>query len=370
MTGRSPPTHPLANALLALAAVASTLGVVEIGLRVAGYDPLGRFSQGRHRFLRSSANPELGYELVPNARGFAWHREIAINSHGFRDREHALEKPPGTRRIVAIGDSITFAGSMDTGFRFTERLEAQLRAAGRSVEVLNLGVGGYDTLDEVAVLVQKGLAFDPDLVILVFCINDLGVYSANLEMVQVLERYGWLIRRSRLAQLLTVRLDRLQLGSQLDVLNRDDVFRKRYAGRIARFRGDPALDEAIAKLLRLRAGLGRLPPFLGWYTSRPKLGRLRYGFERLQRVADRAGVPVLVVIVPFLDEGNQSRAYSLAYGMVAHEAERLGFEVLNLQGAFRREGLHRLREEDLMHPNADGHALMASELEELLRSRW
>jgi len=363
-------TRPLANGLLALAAVASALAVVEIGLRIAGYDPMGGFSQGRHRFLRSSANPDLSYGLVPGARGFAWNREMVINSHGFRDRERALEKPPGTRRIVVIGDSITFAGSMETPFRFTEQLEAQLRAAGQSVEVLNLGVGGYDTLDEVAVLEQTGLAFDPDLVLLVFCINDLGVYSANLEMLQVLERYGWLIRRSRLAQLLTVRLDRAQLGSQIDVLNRDEVLARNYAGRISPVSGDAALDEAIAELSRLRAGLDGLPPFLGWYTSRTKLGRMRYAFQRLERAASEAGVPVLALIVPFLNEGNQARAYSLAYGMVAHEAQRLDFEVLNLARAFRRRGLHRLREADLIHPNEDGHAAMASELREALGESW
>ena len=352
-----------------VAAVAGTLAVAEIGLRIAGYDPLGSHSGGRHRFLRSSAIPDLEYELVPGARGFAWGRDMAINSHGFRDRERALEKAAGTRRIVTIGDSITFAGAMDARSRFTERLEAQLRTAGQGVEVLNLGVGGYDTLQEAAVLEHKGLAFDPDLVLLVFCINDLGVYSANLDMVRALERYGRLIRRSRLAQLLMVRLDRIQLEDQLEVTNRDDVFRSRYEGRIAPVSGDPVLDEGIARLGLLRAGLGRLPLFLNWHTSRSKLGRLRYAFERMQRVAGEAGVPVLVLIVPFLGE-DQSEAYALAYGMVAHEAERLGFEVLNLHGAFRRRGLHRLRGDDFLHPNEDGHALMASKLEQALRDRW
>ena len=82
------------NALL-VAAVAGTLAVAEIGLRIAGYDPLGSHSGGRHRFLRSSAIPDLEYELVPGARGFAWGRDMAINSHGFRDRKRALEKADG-----------------------------------------------------------------------------------------------------------------------------------------------------------------------------------------------------------------------------------------------------------------------------------
>jgi hypothetical protein len=155
-------------------AVLLALAVVEMGLRIAGYDPLGRRSSGRHRFIRPSTNPDLRYELVPGARGLAWRRPVAINSHGFRDQEYTVEKAPGAFRIVVIGDSITFAGNLEAEQRFTEVLEARLLAEGRLVEVLNLGVGGYDTLDEVAFLEHVGIAFDPDLVVVAFCINDLG----------------------------------------------------------------------------------------------------------------------------------------------------------------------------------------------------
>ena len=79
---------------------------------------------------------------------------------------------------------------------------------------------------------------------------------------------------------------------------------------------------------------------------------------------------MLVTIIPYLGEGALGVAYVLAYGMVAHEAERLGFDVFSLRGAFRRRGFHRLREADLIHPNEAGHAVIASELEEFLGDRW
>ena len=79
-----------------------------------------------------------------------------IGFHGFRGRGVSLEKPTGTTRIVVIGDSISFAGPLREEERFTELLEQRLREQGREVEVLNLGVGGYDTPNEVVFLEQVG----------------------------------------------------------------------------------------------------------------------------------------------------------------------------------------------------------------------
>ena len=116
---------------VAITAIVLTLCAVEIGFRLWGYDPLESVFRGRHRYLRLSSDRDMGYELVPGVKGVGMHRLDGINSHGFRDREYALEKPGGTTRIVVIGDSITFAGRLEADARFTEVLEARLLAEGR-----------------------------------------------------------------------------------------------------------------------------------------------------------------------------------------------------------------------------------------------
>ena len=58
--------------------------LIEVGLRLAGYDPLGELRSdpdgARTLIVRESDNPDLVYELVPGAEGRAWGSRVAINS--------------------------------------------------------------------------------------------------------------------------------------------------------------------------------------------------------------------------------------------------------------------------------------------------
>jgi lysophospholipase L1-like esterase len=353
---------------LAVLAVAT---LAELALRTAGYDPLRELAGARHRFVQLVPDPDLQYGLLPDAVHRGKRVTIRINRHGFRDRNHALAKPPGTARLVVLGDSITFAASRPVEERFTEKLELLLRSPSRPVEVLNLGVGGYDVLNEVAFLEQVGLGFDPDWVVVAWCINDLGIHSLNLRTLRFLDQYGWWTRSSRLAQLFVVRAETLGLEEQFAEQNRDEVFRRIHAGRIAEVSDDGELRRLVAELEgQLRTSTRRADPgFLDWYTSDAKLGRLRYAFERLARITADRDLPVLVAMIPYLEEGQLGDAYRQAYALVEHEAARVGFDVLNLRDAFLRYGLERVRTRNWLHPNAEGHELIASELHRHLRDR-
>src|SRR5262250_3032485 len=82
------------------------------------------------------------------------------NSLGLRNRE--LEpKKPGTRRILFLGDSLIFSGETSSGELYTAVLEHRLnsRSGGRNVpvEVINAGVPGYTTYQELEFLKIYGL---------------------------------------------------------------------------------------------------------------------------------------------------------------------------------------------------------------------
>jgi lysophospholipase L1-like esterase len=121
-------------------------------------------------------DPRLSFAHVPNRSTFLMGAPVEINSQGLRDREYSQAKPPGVFRILMLGDSTTFGWGVreeDTAAKYLERkLNAQLPAGYDKVEVINAGVGNYDTVQEVTYYETRGRAFRPDLVVLVFFIND------------------------------------------------------------------------------------------------------------------------------------------------------------------------------------------------------
>src|SRR6185295_13051929 len=96
--------------------------------------------------------------------------DVVTSSLGFRGREHAVPKPPGAFRILGLGDSFTF-GRHAPDEVYLELLEARLRARGFPVDVINAGVPGYDTAQELGQLRKAGLGLGPDLVLLGFFVT-------------------------------------------------------------------------------------------------------------------------------------------------------------------------------------------------------
>src|SRR5262249_24564909 len=101
---------------------------------------------------------------------------LRTNSLGFRGPELARDKPPRTCRIVVLGDSVAFGWGVDDEFTFLRRFEDELNegppAPEVRFEVVNTGHPMYDTTQEAALLRDEGLALQPDLVLLVYVVND------------------------------------------------------------------------------------------------------------------------------------------------------------------------------------------------------
>ncbi len=132
------------------------------------------------------SDPVIGMKLIPNKRGRSIKRElfdvpVQINSHGFREREHAWEKPAGTMRVVLLGDSYIEALQVPFEQSVPALLEGRLRAAGIEAETINLGVSSLGTARQYLVLREYGLRYKPDLVLLFFVGNDLTNNSARIE---------------------------------------------------------------------------------------------------------------------------------------------------------------------------------------------
>jgi hypothetical protein len=95
-----------------------------------------------------------------------------INALGFRGGPVTLPKPAGVYRILVLGDSVAYGPGVSRGEAFPQRLQAILAATHPNIEVINTGVPGYSTYNEVEVYRAMGKRLAPDLVVLAFCMND------------------------------------------------------------------------------------------------------------------------------------------------------------------------------------------------------
>ncbi len=91
-----------------------------------------------------------------------------INDLGLRGPLCSRVKDVGTHRLAFLGDSLTFGEGVREADSLPEQVAGKLRAAaGRSVECLNGGVGGFNTEQEVTLFRDLLLPYDPDVVVVV-----------------------------------------------------------------------------------------------------------------------------------------------------------------------------------------------------------
>jgi lysophospholipase L1-like esterase len=119
-----------------------------------------------------SSDPLIGHEHGSNRRARLMGVDLVTNSQGLRDREFSLEPPADTLRIVMLGDSLTLGWGVALESTFSKRLEALLAQNGIKAEVINTGVGNWNTIQEVEYFLTKAYRYKPDVVILNYFIND------------------------------------------------------------------------------------------------------------------------------------------------------------------------------------------------------
>jgi hypothetical protein len=161
--------------LARVAAAAFGLGLavlgLEVGLRVLYPDT--RIID-RHERLGTFAQPNLDVRKT-----FGGHERvvrITTNAFGLRGQAGLDGRAPDVRRIVALGDSFTFGAAVEAEEAWPARLEALLngRAAGRRWQVVNAGMPGHGTGQELMLYRMLEDRFRPDLVILgVTVVNDI-----------------------------------------------------------------------------------------------------------------------------------------------------------------------------------------------------
>ena len=160
----------LINLSLIIISTFFALFLGEIALRLMDLDPL-YVSPERDRFWKYDSL--LGWAHQPGQEGIfqtpQFRTVVRINENGLRDRGHAYERENDIERILVLGDSFAWGYGVEESERFSQLLEEAL-----GVEVINAGVSGYSTDQELLWYRNEGIKYETDLVLLVFSGNDMG----------------------------------------------------------------------------------------------------------------------------------------------------------------------------------------------------
>lgn len=118
-------------------------------------------------------HPVIGYRFIPGLRARVRHEGggylVQCNRAGLRCRhEVTTAKPANTVRVVVVGDSYTAGDGVSNAFRYTDVLEQRLLASkgGSGVQVLNFGLPGSGTDQQLLALRELGRDIEYDVLVL------------------------------------------------------------------------------------------------------------------------------------------------------------------------------------------------------------
>lgn len=167
---RTPARKRLVGALVAATATLATLAAAEVAVRVAGLD---RGTTDRLRY-----HSEFGWTINPERPTLD-----GVRPSGFRHPPIAAEKPSGTRRLLILGDSFAQGSAYPYAETFAGLLGSWLAVPGERWEVVNLGVSGWGTAQQLLAFEELAAAIDPDVAVLqIFPYNDVCNNSRALAM--------------------------------------------------------------------------------------------------------------------------------------------------------------------------------------------
>jgi lysophospholipase L1-like esterase len=268
------------------------------------------------------------FRFKPNLNGLRDTSEpqgLTTNSFGLLGPERSLRKPPNTRRVALLGDSLTEGWGVDQNRSWATLLENRLNATHIDdkfprFEVLNFALPGCSLTQMLDIAEQDAPRFEPDVYLL--ALTELSVFRNWSEHF--------------------VRLIQLGIDAKYDFLQ----------GIVLKAKADRR-DAPLALI-------AKLAPF--------RFPVIRGVLAKIKLHADHDHVSFLVLLVPSMEEGAMSRR---RFTGVPDMLASLDIPVVDLLGTF--DGIpdldpYRMNSAEV-HPNARGHALILENLYTKLREQ-
>jgi len=279
---------------------------------------------------------------------------VRSNDLGYRDRPFSEGKAEGVRRILVFGDSIGWGKGVDERRRFSNRLAD---AAPSHLEVYNLAYCGF-TSELMAEQIERSLNLQPDLVILQAPSNDLD---------QTLWKLAEQSRSLAVAKLSLSLASHVRIALYLRYGLFGDPYERQIEEALAvaaeRYRGD--LDDLISTC--------RAETIPVVVVTLPFATGQAYSGHVTDACHDHGDVCLGVVVADldrperWLDDWPSIAARKRGEpDFVTRTAEEFGFDEDALAPVFP----YRYFFHDIVHPDDEGHALVAKQLEAFLLDQW
>jgi hypothetical protein len=323
-----------------------------------------RFPQGTY----CKQDPLFGWTGLPNVSAILppppavkdmEDMPITMNSEGFLDDSHPVSRPPGLNCLLFLGDSFTIGVGIPKTERFTDLIKDDLQPGWT---VMNMGMWGYSTDQELLVLEEKGLKYAPDVVVLCMFLDDL--FCNNLFSVN----------------------DGIYIKPKFSLAANEELMLRNVP--VPNNHGRSALVNLIlTRLYKLRNRLGMGAEFSrqGWISVYDRKYLAQGGYElTLRLVAEihtltkTRGMDFLLVLIPDKDQVHEQQivARGTVYGGIPPHrldlrlpqkvlsvfCKNMGMPVLDLLPAFKRyRGPEALFFDNDLHWTKAGHRLAAGE---------
>lgn len=222
---------------------------------------------------------------------------------------------------MSLGDSVAFGWGVPLESAFPVVLEKKLRESGSepfaSSVVYNLAVHGYSTRQETRLLETRGLALDPDLVIITYVLNDPDADGGYVPYFDTASRIEVVDLAKRGMRFLSEKLE-----------GAPEEYHKKMHDRYR--------DEVTAL------------------------------FRRLGGISRDHHVPILVLLCPAF-RFDPPYPYHDLHAFVRGLCESNGLLYIDLYPSFEGRDLKECAL-DVWHPTAEGHAVIANAAYEYLRT--
>ena len=309
---------------------------VEIILRVwFVYQPIVKGKE-RSRFV--IPDKDLTWILNPDVTGYR-----IPNKEGYRDLPY---KADADIKILLLGDSISWGDCVpNTELIYPQLCETNLtKETGVSFEIINTGVPGYSTFQELKLLKLRGKKYKLDMIIQQFCLNDV------VDRFRTLAEYGG---------------DNIFLG--IDTRAACDGF-----ASLAQY------SKIIETIVRYKQRQGRdyqeyqVKNLIETPLSEEIKGAWELVFQELKEMkeeADKLNAPLVILITPYKFQLSGEEEKLFPQKMLIEFAEKNNIQYIDLLPDFQKNQEKELFA-DANHFEIEGHEVTSAKLADFLKKHF